>query len=155
MRWSGQRGNTMLNWALLNLSGSRGFLASYSCLAREAGTTETNCFLMSQHSTCTSELVDILAAAAALRFPVQRLDLAPLDQTGLDPKFRQGRKRALLTVCPCVKSGLCPSACRSIFGPSPVVFLAYGLYAVSKLDRPGGSRQNMHTSANCGIDASW
>ena len=83
MRWSGQRGKTILNCSFLGLSGSKGFLALYSCLIRDAGTMETDCCSMSQHSTSASDLISVPAAALdasaffarALRFPTGLLVL--------------------------------------------------------------------------------
>lgn len=77
IRWSGQRGKTMLNCSFLGLPGSKGFLALYSCLRRDAGTMETDCCSSSQHSTGSSDLIGVPAAALdasasfarALRFP--------------------------------------------------------------------------------------
>lgn len=69
MRWSGQRGKTTLNSSFLGLSRSKGFLALYSCLTRDAGTIETDCCLMSQHSTSASDLTSVpVAALNALAF---------------------------------------------------------------------------------------
>jgi len=81
MRWSGQRGKTMLNCSFVGLPGSKGFLALYSCLIRDAGTVETDCCSVSQHSTSASDLISIPVAALdasaffarALRFPTGRL----------------------------------------------------------------------------------
>lgn len=77
MRWSGQRGKTMLHCSFLGLFGSKGFLALYSCLIRDAGMEETDCCSMSQHSTSASDLINVSVAALddsaffamALRFP--------------------------------------------------------------------------------------
>lgn len=147
MRWSGQRGKTKLNCSFLGLS-NKGFLELYSCLIRDAGTMEMDCCLMSQHSTCASDLISILVAALdasvffarALRFPTRLLVLIvryPL--IGLVPtpdsnerENKRKQDKALLTVCPCVESSLRLSACCGILGASPVVFPTYGLYAVSK-----------------------
>lgn len=130
------------------LSGSKGFLALYSCLMRDAGTMETDCCSLSQHSTSASGLISVpLTAqdtsaffARALRFPtgllVSRIGY-PLIGSILTPVLDERDNKALLTVCPCVESSLCPSACCGILGPSPVVFPAYRLYAVSKSCRLG------------------
>ncbi len=142
-RWSGQRGKTMLNCSFLGLSGSKGFLALYSCLIRDAGTMETDCCSMSQHSTSASDLISVPVAALdarALRFPTGPLVSIigyPLIGLVLTPDLDERENKALLTVCPCVESSLCPSACCGILGPSPVVFPAYRLYAVSKSCRLG------------------
>lgn len=143
MRWSGQRGKTMLNRSFLDLSGSKGFLVLYSCLIRDTGTMETDCCSMFQHSTSASDLasvpgteLDALAFfARALRFPTRLLVSiiwCPLIGRVLTADLDKRETKALLTVCPCVQSSLCPSACRSILGPSPVVFPAYRLSTVSK-----------------------
>lgn len=148
MRWSGQRGKTMLNCSFLSLSGSKGFLALYSCLARDAGTMETDCCSMSQHSTSASDLISFPVAvldasaffARALRFPTGLLVSIighPLTGLVLTPHLDERENRVLITVCPCVESSLCPSACCGILGPSPVVFPAYRLYVVSKSCRLG------------------
>ena len=73
MRWSGQRGKTILNCSFLDLTGSNGFLALYSCSIRDAGTVEMDWCLMSQHSTRVSDLASVPVAARALRFPAGRL----------------------------------------------------------------------------------
>ena len=163
MRWSGQRGKTVLNLSFLGLSSSKGFLALYSCLIRDARTIETDCCSMSQHSTSASDLFSVPVAALdassffarALRFPTGLLVLiigCPLIGLVRTPDLK---KRGLLTVCPCVESSLCPSASCGILGPSPVVFPAYRLYAVSKSCRLVIEGGLVRTSANCGIDASW
>lgn len=148
MRWSGQRGKTILNCSFLVLSGSKGFLILYSCLIRDAGRMETDCCSMSQHSTSASDLISVPVAvldasaffARALRFPTgQLVSIIRYRLIGLvlTPDLDEGENKALLTVCPCVESSLCPSACCGILGPSPVVFSAYCLYAVSKSCRLG------------------
>ena len=43
IRWSGQRGKTLLKCSFLGFFGSKGFLALYCCLIRDAGTMETDC----------------------------------------------------------------------------------------------------------------
>lgn len=58
--------------------------------------------------------------------------------TVLTPGLDETESKALLTVCPCVESSLRPSAYCGILGPSPVVFHACRLYAVSKSYRLGG-----------------
>ena len=78
MRWSGQRGNTKLCCAFLSLPDSKGFLALYSCLTWDAGTADTDCCSLSQHSTSASDLVSVPLVAPdasavfvrALRFPI-------------------------------------------------------------------------------------
>ena len=94
MRWSGQRGKTMLNCSVLGLSGSKGFLALNSCLIRDAGTIETDCCSMSQHSTSASDVISVPVAALyasaffarALRFPTGLLVsiIEYLNRTGPD-----------------------------------------------------------------------
>lgn len=83
MRWSGQRGKTMLNCLFPGLSGSKGFFALYSCLIRDAGMMETDFCSMSQHSTSASDLISVPVAALdasaffakVLRFPTGLLVL--------------------------------------------------------------------------------
>jgi hypothetical protein len=148
MRWSGQRGKTMLNCSFLGFFDSKGFLALYSCSVRDAGTMETDCCSLFQHSTSASDLISVPVAAlgasaffaGALRFPTGLLVSIigyPLIGLVLTPDLDERENKALLTVCPCVESSLCPSACCGILGPSPVVFPAYRLYAVSKSYRLG------------------
>ena len=103
---------------------------------------------MSQHSTSASDLISVPVAALdasaffarALRFPTGLLVSMigyPLIELVLTSDLDERENKALLTVCPCVESSLCPSACYGILGPSPVVFPAYRLYAVSKSCRLG------------------
>lgn len=71
----------MLSGSFLGLCGSKGFLASYSCLIWDAGTMETDCCLISQHFTSASDLINVPVAtltasaffAKALRFPTRLL----------------------------------------------------------------------------------
>ena len=81
IRWSRQRGKIVLNCSFLGLAGSKGFLALYSCLIRDAGTVEMDCCSMSQHSISASDLISVPVAALdasaffgrALRFPTRLL----------------------------------------------------------------------------------
>lgn len=146
MRWPGQRGKTMLSCSFLGLSGSNGFFALDICLIRDAGTMETDCCSLSQHSTSASDLISVpvvtLDASAffarLLRFPTRLLVSIigyPLIGLVLTSDLDERENKALLTVRPCVESSLCLSAYGGILGPSPVVFPAYRLYAVSKSSR--------------------
>lgn len=103
---------------------------------------------MSQHSTSAFELISVPVTelddsaffARALRFPTGLLVLIigyPLIGLVLTPDLDERENKALLTVCPCVESGLCPSACCGILGPGPVLSPAYRLYVVSKSCRLG------------------
>lgn len=148
IRWSGQRGKIMLNCSFLDLSGIKGFFALYSCLIRDAGRMETDCCSLSQHSTSASDVISVSVAALdasaffarALRFPNGLLVSIigyPLIGMVQTPDLDERENKALLTVCPCVESSLCPSTCSGILGSSPVVFPADCLYAVSKSCRLG------------------
>jgi hypothetical protein len=97
---------------------------------------ETDCCSMSQHSTSSSDLigvpVEVLDVSAffarALRFPTGLLvsimgyRLIGLVLISYFFDLYKRENKALLTVCPCVESSLCLSACCGILGPSPVVF---------------------------------
>lgn len=136
-------GKTILNCSFLDLSGNRGFLALYSCLMQDAGTIEIDCCSTAQHSTSASDLTSVPVAALdasaffarALRFPTGLLVSItgyPLIGLVMTPDLDKRENKALLTVCSCVESSLCASACCGILGPSPVVFPAYRLYVVGK-----------------------
>src|SRR3569833_108457 len=110
MRWSGQRGKTTLDFPLLGFCGSKGFLALYSCLRRDADTIETDCCSSSQHSPSgPSSLVSVPATASdasaffamALRFPtglsvsVLVVGSSALVRLVLTPAFDAREDRAL------------------------------------------------------------
>ena len=71
----------MLNCSFLGLSGSKGFLASYSCSIRDTVTMATDCCSLSQYSTSASDLIIVPVAALgasaffarALRCPTRLL----------------------------------------------------------------------------------
>lgn len=92
----------MLNFSLVRLSGSKGFLALYSCLIWDAGTLVTDRCSMSQQSTTASDLIsDPIAAPDApaffpglLRFPARLLVVPTLD---LSEREQQGRAYGMLS----------------------------------------------------------
>ena len=111
----------MLNCSFLVLSGSKGFLALYSCLIRDAGMMEMDCCSMSQHSTSASDLISVPVAALdasacfarALRFPTGLLVSIieyPLIGLVLTPDLDERENKALRyalvlsLVCACLRA---------------------------------------------------